>query len=404
MEGNIYDVAIIGAGPAGASLAYFLSGFNLKVALIEKKKYADTPVRCAELVPKAITQLYSDKIDGINNEVSQMETYIEGSLANIIKSPGFILDRNIFVDFLIKIFLKKGGTYLNSSTFLNAFYLDNSRQKHKSDLSVKLAENSSRKFLSANILNGISIKVKQKDKIINLKTKILVGADGPNSAVAKIMNSFSDTDNKVQKKIPSGSCYIAGFQENLTTETNYENNTKIFFYPHLTCGYGWLFPKKSSINIGVAISMEAVKRDGLKNTYQRFKNELIKNNAISGNEKQNGVISGLVPVSGISPEVVKDNVMLIGDAAGLCNPITGAGNFNAAVSAKIASEYIKKALSSSSLNVLKEADKEINNFFNVSLSHGRSKRKMLEANWTTNDFEGLIKKTWISFRDYWHER
>src|SRR5680860_1146236 len=122
MKNRIYDAVIIGAGPAGASLAYFLSGSGLKIALIEKKKYAGRPVRCAELVPSALTMLYSDRIKGINNEVSHMETYIKGRLANITGSAGYILDRNIFIDFLIKKFMERGGDYLSSASFVNASF------------------------------------------------------------------------------------------------------------------------------------------------------------------------------------------------------------------------------------------------------------------------------------------
>ncbi|MCL4385142.1 MAG: NAD(P)/FAD-dependent oxidoreductase [Cyanobacteria bacterium] len=401
---TIYDVAVIGAGPAGASLAYFLSDFNLKVILIEKKKFADTPVRCAELVPRAITQLYNDKISGIDNEINYMETYIEGKLANTIKSPGLMLDRNIFVNFLIQKFVKKGGVYLNSACFLNPGYGNYPNQNKVIGLNRDFKKQSGEISLTKNQAIKISIYHKDSKEVISLKTKILVGADGPNSIVAKIMDSFFDSDNKIQKKAPSDKCYIAGFQENLAKQTDCENNTRIFFYPYLTCGYGWLFPKKSSMNVGVAISMEAVKRNGLKNTYLRFKDELLKNSVISGNEKQNSTISGLAPVSGISTELVKGNIMLIGDAAGLCNPITGAGNFNAAVSAKIASGYIKKALSSGDFNILREINNEFNNYFKTSLVRAKEKRKILENNWLKEDFTSLIRKTWVSFKDYWYVR
>jgi len=406
---TIYDVAIIGAGPAGASLAYFLSGSCLKVVLIERKKVADVPVRCAELVPKAITQLYDGKIAGINNEVNYMETYIEGKLANTIKSPGFIMDRNIFVDFLIKEFVRKGGTYLNWSSFLNTEY-PNCQNRNKKD---RLNRNSKNQyggigFIDNYVLN-LSIHCENKEEAASFKAKILVGADGPNSRVLKIMNSFfnaagesgNSSHNEIHREIQSSGSYIMAFQENLAKQMDYRDKTKIFFYPYLTCGYGWLFPKKSSLNVGIAISKEAVKSNGLKNIYLRFKDELIKNRFINGSEKQNSVIAGLAPVSGISQELVKNNIMLIGDAAGLCNPITGAGNFNAAVSAKIASKYIKEASSSGNPEILKEAGREIINFFNFSLSHARSKRNILEKKWANDDFESLIRKSWVSFKDYW---
>lgn len=408
-KNTIYDAAIIGAGPAGASLAYFLSDSGLKVVLIEKKKVADIPVRCAELVPGAITQLYNDKISGINNEINNMETYIGGELANIIKSDGFILDRNIFVDFLIREYIRKNGAYVNSANFLNAEYLSCQNQGIRTRPGRNLKSPYDKTGSAKNKTIKISVYSDKNKEVINIKTKILVGADGTNSKVSRIMNSFFSENNDSYKKsynaIPKGiqsdNAYIVAFQENLMRKKDYGNNAKIFFYPYLTCGYGWLFPKKESINVGLAINPETVKRNGLKNTYFRFKNDLVKNDIINGDEKQNSVVSGLAPVSGISPELVKSNIMIIGDAAGLCNPITGAGNFNAAVSAKIASEYIKKAISTGDSDILKEAGKEINNFFNISLSRAKNKRVILEEGWSGDNFEDLIKKTWISFKDYW---
>ncbi|MHB1275456.1 MAG: FAD-dependent monooxygenase [Candidatus Humimicrobiaceae bacterium] len=402
---TIYDVAIVGAGPAGASLAYFLSNLNIKAVLIEKKKHADTPVRCAELVPKFFTSLFKDKIAGINNEINFMETYIEGRLTNIIKSPAFMLDRNVFINFLIREFIKKGGTYLNSSTFMSTHYFKYNNQRYSSNLinsnlNIRLTEKNSEKFSTENYPETVLISLKQNDSVIRLNSKILVGADGPVSTVAKVINSSTQKTNKLLKNNFYNRCFIAGFQENLTKQKEYENDTKIFFYPYLTCGYGWLFPKKDSINVGIGVSMETARKNGLKNIYLRFKDELIKNKIINGNEKQNSAVSGLVPVSGISSDPVKDNIILIGDAAGLCNPITGAGNFNAAASAKIASEIIKEALNSENLAILTHINKEFDRYFARSLEHARKKRIILEKDPSKYSFEELVKKTWISFKDY----
>ena len=404
MKDTIYDAIIIGAGPAGASLAYFLSDANLKIALIEKKKYADRPVRCAELVPRALTMLYSDKIKGINNEVSHMETYIEGKLANITGSRGYILDRNIFIDFLIKEFVKKGGDYLSSAGFINAYHpgLDeNSNGWQPVEESAAKESHISHNFDNSRMLY---VEIRQNDSTFCLKTKILAGADGPCSQVAKIMKSLPRNEYEFQENHDRESSFLIGFQENITKKKDYENHTKIFFYPFISGGYGWVFPKKESLNVGMAVNINALKENGLKNTYQRFKRELVKNEVIKGDEYINSTISGLAPVCGIKSRVVQNNIILIGDSAGLCNPITGAGNYSAAASAKIAAAKIKTAITTDNMEILNEAQKDICDYFKTSIGHALKKRQFLEKNKSDYDFGNLIKKTWVSFKDYWRER
>jgi flavin-dependent dehydrogenase len=404
MKDKIYDAIIIGAGPAGASLAYFLSGFNLKIALVEKKKYADTPVRCAELVPKALTALYSDKIEGINNEISHMETYIEGRPANVMGSEGYILDRNIFVGFLIKEFKKRGGDYLNSSSFINATYEDMDENICGPQTFTGSGANIDSELHGFSEIKKLNVKIKHKNKITCLKTSILAGADGPYSMVAGMMQSMYQ-DRYGLRKIPDKkNSFLAGFQENIIKKFACKNHIKIFFYPFISGGYGWLFPKIDSLNLGIAVNMNSLKDNGLKSTYFRFKNELIKDSIIKGDEHINSTISGLAPVYGIKSRIVKNNIVLVGDAAGLCNPITGAGNYNAALSAKIVAEKIKTALQGKNIQVLMEAEKEVRDYLKTSLDHALKKRQILDKNNNEYDFENLIKKTWVSFKDYWRER
>ena len=404
MKDTIYDLIIIGAGPAGASLAYFLSDAGLKIALIEKKKYADSPVRCAELVPRALAMLYDDKIRGINNEVSHMETYIEGKLENITGSRGYILDRNIFIDFLIKKFLKKGGDYLSSTGFINASYAGPDGNICSCPPTEELLPNESHKSRYFDDSNLIYVKIRQNNSSCFLRTKILAGADGPCSQVAEIMKLLQHGEYGTQENPESKSSFLIGFQENLTKKKDYENHIKIFFYPFISGGYGWVFPKKESLNVGMAVNIDALKENGLKNTYLRFKEELVKNGVIKGDENINSTISGLAPVGGIKSRIVQDNIILIGDSAGLCNPITGAGNYNAAASAKIAAEKIKTAVAAGNMEILNEAQDDISGYFKTSIDHALKKRLFFEKNKSDYDFSSLIKKTWVSFKDYWRQR
>ena len=67
------DVFVIGCGPAGASLAWYLAQNNIKVIVAEKKKNLDRPVRCAGFVPINIAGLFDFKISGINNRLSTLK-------------------------------------------------------------------------------------------------------------------------------------------------------------------------------------------------------------------------------------------------------------------------------------------------------------------------------------------
>jgi flavin-dependent dehydrogenase len=418
MKDKVYDIIIIGAGPAGASLAYFLSDSDLRIALIEKKKYADHPVRCAELVPKALKMLYKDKIKGINNEISHMETYIEGKLSNVSASPGYILDRHIFIDFLIKEFLKRDGNYLSPASFVNATYPDTDKINDGCGPLKKYVAIEDAKSNNFGKKQVLTVRIRQDDKIISLKTKIIAGADGPLSLIAGIMNPLQQNKYLLQENQETKSRSLTGFkeahyredsfliglQENIIKKKDYECHAKIFFYPFISGGYGWVFPKKDSLNVGVAVNVSTSKESSLKSIYLRFKNELVKKEVIERSEYINTTISGLIPVGGIRNQLVKNNIVLIGDAAGLCNPITGTGIYNSALSAKITAVTVKKAIESDSIEALKEAEKDICDYFKTSIDHALKKRQILEENKSDHDFENLVKKTWVSFKDYWHER
>ena len=52
-----YDAVIIGAGPAGSTIAYYLAKNDLNVALVEKKTQIGYPLQCAGIVSNHIHDL-----------------------------------------------------------------------------------------------------------------------------------------------------------------------------------------------------------------------------------------------------------------------------------------------------------------------------------------------------------
>jgi len=405
------DVLIIGGGPAGSSLSYYLASNGVKVILAEKKKNIDTPVRCAEFVPANIAGLFDFKIYGINNQIDFMDTFLDCEARTkgfeIIfqtKSPGFILDRDYFVKDIVRRFEKFGGkliislkaikaqsekSYNPNSTFYNSMQQGNYANPsiyNKNSFSAVPED-----FIITTFLN------KNTKAIFNVKSKVVVGADGPLSFVGRLTGSIN-------------SSFIIAMQENLKIRDGKPNHLKIFFSPYIKCGYGWIFPKTDSINLGIGIDCPTT---DLKRIFELFKNHLqtsgiLKRDNIRGSLYRNDgkkKITGLITTSGIVKKPVCGNFILIGDAAGLCNPTTGAGIFNAVYSAKLASEIIIKSLKNNDLKMLNEIKEIYIKEFRKSIYRGTKKRAYMKQNWQNKmlPFSVLIRNTWVAYKDYWRE-
>jgi len=382
------DVLIIGAGPAGASLALYLAEEGIGAILIDKKAEIDNPVRCAEYVPAAISRLFDGPISGISCLTATMDTYIEYEYANTISSPGFMLDRPAFMKSLINNFTENGGRFLPGTRAVS--FNDGHGICGKQGKKQKEWQNNDPGMVSTKIQgsNGERSVV---------KSKIVVGADGPNSTVGKHIES-------------TNSGYISGLGENIPIEAKDKKKTLIFFSPEIEGGYGWLFPKKDSINLGIGCQIPGKNMD-LKALYNSFKRKV----ASMGLLKSTGdlipageMAAGLIPSSGMLKKTVSGSFILAGDAAGLTNPITGAGIYNAVFSAKIISGIIYRTLEAGDHGPLAMIEEEYKNTFGISLGRAVEKRKMLISEWKSaagfgdkKSFEKLIRQCWVSFRDYW---
>jgi len=382
------DVLIIGAGPAGASLALYLAEEGIGAILIDKKAEIDNPVRCAEYVPAAISRLFDGSISGISCSVANMDTYIDYGYANTISSPGFMLDRPVFMKSLINNFTENGGRFLPGTRAV--FFDELQGVCSKQDIQQKGWQNNDSGMVSTTIQgpNG---------KRSAVKSKIVVGADGPNSIVGKYIGS-------------TNSNYFPGLGENIPVEAKDKKRTLIFFSPGIKGGYGWLFPKKDSINLGIGCQIPGKKLD-LKALYNSFKRKVVSMGLLksTGDLIPAGeMAAGLIPSSGILKRIVSGSFILAGDAAGLTNPITGAGIYNAVFSAKIISGIIRRTLEAGDPGLLAMIEEEYKNTFGISLGRAVKKRKILISEWKSavgsgdkKSFEKLIKQCWVSFKPYW---
>jgi len=272
--GNIYDVVIIGAGPAGLKCAEQFKGSNFSVLLIEKNEVIGRKA-CAG----GLTFLNS------GFDFPEQKTRSFGALFV------FLYGKKRKIDLIHPI--KTIDRY-----DLGQYLLD----KIKNCPNIK-------------ILTGVAVSEIKEDKVITNKGefhyKFLVGADGSSSIVRKYLDLSSE--------FMMGLCYkIFGI---------YLSDLEIHIIPKkLKSGYIWIFPNKDYANVGVYFNPKIISSSFAKEILDNF----LKKNDFDAKDSE----LGAAPINYLYKGCVFGNIFLAGDAAGFASKITGEGISYAMISGR----------------------------------------------------------------------
>jgi flavin-dependent dehydrogenase len=112
------------------------------------------------------------------------------------------------------------------------------------------------------------------------------------------------------------------------------------YFSNIPYGYGWVFPKRSSISIGIGGSLAQIRNprqifDDFCKTVSDVKGIQIEAVEVGAN---------LEPAGGFSTRVVAERTLLVGDAAGFADPFTGEGIYYAIKSGALAADATREAL------------------------------------------------------------
>ncbi|MGB9720892.1 MAG: NAD(P)/FAD-dependent oxidoreductase [bacterium] len=343
-----FDVLIVGAGPAGSMTGWHIAREGFSVLMIDKKKEIGVPVQCAEYIPALLLKEVSISEDAITNRIKGMKLYFPDNSTYEFCAPGYMLNRSVFDKYLTLNALKAGVCLWLKTKFLG---IENSK--------ILLAKNG---------------------KLIEVSAKIIVGADGPNSRVSRLINKrYKD--------------YVVAYQQELPLMENMEY-TEVYFDKNFFGGYAWLFPKKYSANVGLGVKTGY--KIKIKDLFLQFVGKIVQDRKIINTPIK--TITGLIPVGG-PVKTTKNNILLVGDAAGQTHPITGAGIPQAVVCGKFAAQAVTKALKRNDLNLLHTYEEEWQNIYLKELNRAIKKRKKMEENW--HKLEDILKECWVSFPEYY---
>ena len=220
-----------------------------------------------------------------------------------------------------------------------------------------------------------------------IKGRVLIAADGPRSRVGRTVG------------VPNRKL-VAARQVTMPLIDRHRA-TDIFLSADYVGGYGWLFPRGDVANIGIGVlpTASAVLNELLQDLQQSL---------LSKGQVENRVVArsgGLIPVGGIvatSARLEGTVVVFCGDAAGLTNPITGAG-INAAVhSGERAGEAAVAALAGD-VRAQEDYDEDIREVFGVSLDRALRHRMAILDKYSTSNRPSPddLRTAWIAYPEYW---
>ena len=297
-----YDVVVVGAGPAGAVLAYLLARAGAEVLLIEKKVFPRYKACGGGLTQRALDSLPFEVDEVIEERVHTVKAFTEDECAFELKTqrPAIsMVMRDRFDHFLVKKSLEAGVRFQEGTAFKG--------------LSGKVA----------------TLKVETSRGPVD--TRFVVGADGVNSRVAEALGlpKPDSVMNAIEAEI---------YLEDPERLREFKDSAQ-FCFGQIPQGYAWVFPKRDHLSTGVlSRSMPLKKLKG-----ELF--SLLEDRGLGSSMKVEALKAHPVPYGpGGNRPLACERGLLVGDATGFVDPITGEGICYALRGAQVASRILQEAM------------------------------------------------------------
>ncbi len=296
------DVAIVGGGPAGATLAYELAKKGIGALLLEKEKLPRYKCCAGGVTRKAAGVLNFDISEVAEDVVHEV-------------SFGFNLG---------KTYLKRSEQPVMHTVMRDSF--DRSLAERAQRHGALLMDG---QRVTQVHTSGDWVDVSAADNVF--RSRIVVGADGAQSIVAREL--------AMKRSIE----YLAGIESEIDVPEGQLAKWKGRAHLDLGCvpgGYAWVFPKRDHLSVGAGCGASNARH--LNAHYQKFLDSLnFGSYAVASSSHH------LIPTCTKGSLVWQNRALLLGDAAGLCDPLTGEGIYHAIRSAQLAARVIEDCLTNS---------------------------------------------------------
>jgi geranylgeranyl reductase family protein len=326
MEKKRCDIAVVGAGPAGTTAAKYAAKHGFEVLVIDKKSEIGIPMQCGGflpqlhelklLLPKAA---HLEELTSYPNYCIETKTDLLGFISPSLEVKHFHVDANILDRRKFDKYLAREAARVGAEILLET---------------KVIALDLEKSILKATQLN-------QRDRTFEIEAKVIIGADGPASRIARacnLMKHYHPLD------------ISQGFQyEVVDAEIDSKVVEMYFSRKYAPGGYAWIIPTGSdTANVGVGIRLPFAEKNL---TAKHYLMQFIKEHPLARDKlskvKLTSVMRGIIPAGGAPSRTQVKNVLIVGDAAGMLMPTSGGGIPLALVAGRIAGETAAKYLEGS---------------------------------------------------------
>ncbi|MFT6849252.1 MAG: geranylgeranyl reductase family protein [Sphingobacteriales bacterium] len=343
------QVAILGAGPGGATTSINLCQRGIPHVVLEKGVFPRDKI-CGDALSGKVVEVLNQLDPSFVKEIASRdpEEYI-GSYGVKFAGPN-----GQFVDIPFKTDLTK---LKDAPGFITKRIVFDNFLFNKIDRNIADVREGSTVTDVEQTPEGALITYSNNGETKQILADLVVGAEGDRSLVAK----------KLAKHKMDPKHYCGGLRAYYTGVTGFNENNfiELHFIDDLLPGYFWIFPLpngEANVGVGMLTSKASSKNVNLKKAML----SAIENNPTIKDRFKNAELKGKIqgwglPLGSKKRSISGDNYLLIGDAASLIDPFSGEGIGNALKSAMVAAEKIEEALDAGdfSASFLKAYDKKV---------------------------------------------
>ncbi len=308
---EIYDAIIVGAGPGGSTAGILLSKMGYNVLIVDKSKFPREKF-CGGGITSRTLEMFPFIRDLMEIEVKSSHYHYKNSHEYIVEEEKpyvYLIRRKIFDNDLLKMAKDNGVEVLEEVKVTDITYDNNC---------IEIICNNNQKYRGCLVLgcDGVNSKIRQKSGL-----------------------------NKYWRKDKVTYIFSNEIDFNKVDIDNLYGNNRIM-HNHIcyegVIGYGWVFPKTTSINIGFGGLLKDKKMVDIKEVYKRYIQYCEKNGLLPKLDEIPKSHAWGLQMGGPMKKCTANRILLIGDSAGFVYPISGEGILYAMWSAKIASELIDR--------------------------------------------------------------